>query len=614
MFTLRRKLLLGFGGLLAILLASGALSLDLLTHYSGTIEQIFRENYDSVVYCQDMKEAVEGMNEIARSAIWEEGGAVRQSTPQVVARFEGSLRKELGNITLPGERELAEDLARIWQQYKDQHEGLLSTQVPEAERRKSYRMTLLPNAQRVKVTAQRIIDINLRNMVSVDGQVRQTAVRAKRAMYALLAAGVALAIVFVGVISRSILQPLRALTRSAREIEQGNLDLIVPVSSRDEVGQCAEAFNSMAARLREFRRSDRARLVRTQRTTQLALDSLPDAVAIVNPDGKVELANETAQRLFGLRPQIDVATVQINGLADLYRQATEEARPIHPKGYESAIQTFDGQERFFLPRALPILDEDRQLVGVTLVLADVTHLRRLDEMKSGLLSVVSHELKTPLTSIRMASHLLLEERIGPLNPRQAELLVATREDSERLHKIIENLLDMSRIESGRALMDLGPTAPEQLVSSALEGISSIFHGKGVRLEADVAPDAPPVLADPVRIGRVFSNLLSNALKYTPGGGLVRGTARAEEGAGGVTVEDTGIGITPEDMPRVFDRFYRGKGQSSESGAGLGLAIAKEIVEAHGGQITVQSREGQGSSFHFSLPAAERDGEGEGKSL
>ena len=227
-------------------------------------------------------------------------------------------------------------------------------------------------------------------------------------------------------------------------------------------------------------------------------------------------------------------------------------------------------------------------------------------MKSGLLSAVSHELKTPLTSIRMVTHLLLEKRVGPLNEKQAELLVAAREDSDRLHQIIENLLDMGRIESGRALMDLCPVAPERLVSRAIEGVATAFRDKGVALESDISPDAPEVLADPARIGHVFSNLLRNALKHTPGGGRVRVAAQADEEGVRFTVEDTGSGISAEDLPRIFDRFYRGKGQSSDSGAGLGLAIAKEVVEAHGGQITVQSRAGAGSSFRFSLPAA-RDG-------
>lgn len=608
MLSLRQKLMVGFGGLLTILLVSGALSLWLLTRYSGTIEQIFRDNYDSVVYGQNMKEAIEQLDEITRSALWGEEGPVQQPVQQAIARFEENLRKERGNVTLPGERELAEELARFWVRYKAEHEWL-TTKAPEAERHEFYRTDFLPHARQIKARAQRVIDINLQNMISVDGQVRQSAVHAQRAMYGLLMVGVAMAIVFVGIISRSILQPLRTLTQSAREIERGNLDLVVPVHSQDEVGQLAEAFYSMAAHLREFRRSDRARLVRTQRTTQLALDSLPDAVAIISPEGKVELANETAQKLFGLKPETDVATAQINGLVELCQRASQDDRSLQSRGYESAIQIFDGRERFFLPQAVPIIDEDRQLVGVTLVLADVTNLRHLDEMKSGLLSVVSHELKTPLTSIRMAAHLLLEERVGPLNGEQAELLIAARDDSERLYQIIENLLDMSRIESGRALMELHPILPDQLVFHAIESVVVSFRGKGVALEGDVPPDVPPVMADSARIGHVLLNLLNNALKYTPGGGRVEVEAQTEESSVRFTVEDTGVGIPIEHLPRIFDRFYRVPGQMGESGAGLGLAIAKEVVEAHGGSITVESRVGMGSKFSFTLLRADRDSQG-----
>src|SRR5206468_7509480 len=151
------------------------------------------------------------------------------------------------------------------------------------------------------------------------------------------------------------------------------------------------------------------------------------------------------------RPEAHVSELRAEWLVDLYRATSADLRPVEPHGYESAIQVMDegGGERFFLPHAVPILDDERALLGVTVVLADVTNLRRLDEMKSGMLSVVSHELKTPLTSIRMAVHLLLEERVGSLNAKQAELLVAARDDSDRLNQIIENLLDMGRIESGR---------------------------------------------------------------------------------------------------------------------------------------------------------------------
>jgi len=208
----------------------------------------------------------------------------------------------------------------------------------------------------------------------------------------------------------------------------------------------------------------------------------------------------------------------------------------------------------------------------------------------------------------MALHLALEERVGPLNEKQAELLVAAREDADRLHRIIEGLLEMGRIRSGRVLMDLRPLFPEDLVSQGMEGMRASFRDKGVTLESDVPGDAPPVLADTIRIGLVVSNLLGNALKFTPPGGSVTVSVRSEEREQGkevvFTVQDTGVGIPPESLPHLFERFYRVPGQEEKSGAGLGLAIAKEIVEAHGGRVWAESEIGRGSRFSFALRAAE----------
>jgi len=410
MFGIRQKLSLGFGGLLAILLVVGGLSIVLLNRYSGTLERVFRENYDSVVYAQSMREAVDGLDDIVQFRLWGEDGQRSRSPDALIAKFESNLKKEEGNLTLPGEDAIARALHDKWYGtesvagYKAELLNLLNVRPAEVAVRDQYRQRLLPAALSLKDSAQQIIELNVKNMGFANGSVQGSARDARSAMYVLIVAGVVLGVLFIAVISRSILRPLSLLTNSAMEIERGNLDLVVPARPRDELGRLAAAFNSMTAKLRELRRTDRAKLVRTQRTTQLALGSLPDAVAIVSGDGRVELANETAQKLFGLKPETLLASLPLPALGDLYRRATLERRTIQSKGYDGAIQIFNGQERFFLPTAVPIVDEERTLVGVTLVLADVTNLRKLDEMKSGMLSVVSHELKTPLTSIWMATH------------------------------------------------------------------------------------------------------------------------------------------------------------------------------------------------------------------
>jgi signal transduction histidine kinase len=615
MFGLRQKLLLGFGGLLAILLAVGALSVLVLRQYSGALQKFLAENYRSVEYGQVMKDELERLDDAAEKSLvpGTDLSTVRAAAANASEQFEKNRRLENQNVTLhPREDQVVGDLNDAWTRYRAAHATALDGGKTMDVRRAALREAA-DLSPRIRAAAQEIISINLRNMVEQDGQVRQTARNAQKALYILIVAGVALAVLFVIVLSGRILRPLRTLTDSAREIARGNLDLIVPVRSRDEVGQLAEAFNLMAAKLREFRRTDRAKLVRTQRTTQLAVNSLPDAVAVVGPDGTVELANDAAQKLFGLRPEMTLSDARVDGLADLFEQAWRSGQATQAKGYESAVQVFDETgERFFLPLAVPVADgggADKQILGVTLVLADVTNLRRLDEMKSGMLSVVSHELKTPLTSIRMAVHLLLEERIGALTPKQVELLVAARDDSNRLNQIIENLLDMGRMESGRVTMDVRPLRAEALVNDAACAMEAAYQDKGVALTVDVPGDVPDVLADDTRVDHVFSNLLSNALRYTPPGGRVRVSAAAEPEFVRFTVEDTGPGIPRQYLARVFERFFRVPGQSSGTGAGLGLAIAREIVEAHGGTIGVDSDEGQGARFTFTLRRADRPAPG-----
>lgn len=619
MFGLRQKLVFSFGGLLVILLIVGGLGIGVSARHRNALNQFLYENWRSIEYGQNMVDALDRLGDIARQVSVHDPRSMaeaRAAAAGPIAVFARNLNDENHNITLPGEQKLADELTRLWggsnaqdarasESYSAAFATLVDSAASPAQRATS-RDVVLRLAPRVKAGAQSIIKLNFENMTPLEGQVKRMADNAMRLTVGLTLAGIALATLLVIVMGRSILQPVRTLTRSAQLIEQGNLDLVVQVKSRDELRQLAEAFNSMTAKLREFRRTNRARLIRTQQTTQLAINSLPDAVAILSPDGMVEMANAAAQRLFALEPDAHINAQRAEWLVELYRRTTQTLQPVEPRGYESAIQVLDegGGERFFLPHAVPILDDDRQLQGVTVVLADVTHLRRLDEMKSGMLSVVSHELKTPLTSIRMGVHLLLEERLGTITPQQNDILVAVRDDSERLYQIVENLLDMGRIESGRALMELKPESVESIVLAGTESMRAAFADRGVELTADIPDDLPPVIADAGRVRLVFSNLLSNALKYTRPGGNVTVTARADDQTVRFAVRDSGSGIPQQYQSRIFERFFRVPGQAGVTGAGLGLAIAREIIEAHNGRISVESRENVGSTFSFTLPRAD----------
>jgi two-component system, NtrC family, sensor histidine kinase KinB len=215
---------------------------------------------------------------------------------------------------------------------------------------------------------------------------------------------------------------------------------------------------------------------------------------------------------------------------------------------------------------------------------------------------LSHELKTPLTSVQMAIHLLLEEVVGPLNPKQVELLLAARQDGDRILTMINDLLDLTRIEQGRVELDLEPLAAGDLVDEAVARFQPQAQARGVALAAKVEGSHPTVMVDRDRIEHVFDNLIVNAIQHTNRGGKVEVGAHADDGRTRFTVEDNGEGIPPEHLSRLFEKFYRVPTARHSGGAGLGLAIVREIVTAHGGDIGVVSEPGKGTRFTFTLPA------------
>jgi two-component system, NtrC family, sensor histidine kinase KinB len=599
---LKTKLIIASCGPLAILLVVGLISIRTITESSRTLERIFRENYDSVAAGLSMRNAIEQMDRGAETFIWGgDSNGNREGIDSAIDEFSRRLKFQQGNVTLPGEQELTDRVAQLWNNYRSELDSFF--QLPETERlrRDFYRNRLLPVSDQVLDHAQQIININMNNMVSIDGQVRQQAAETNRTVVVLVLSGVMLAMVLIVIMGPSIVRPISNLTRSVKEIQQGNLDLLVKAHSGDEIGELAAAFNDMTSSLRELRRSGRARLIRTQSATLSALNSLSDAIAICSPSGDIELSNDTAQNLFALKAGANIQSIENEKVRELFERARRELRPISFKSHDSALQVFkDGEERFFLPEAVPILDEARRFVGATLIFSDVTRVRQVDEAKSGLIATVSHELKTPLTSIRLATHVLLNENLGPLTPKQAELVAAAREDSDRLYRIIENLLDIGRMESGRSRLELVPVKTEQILLNVLEDMRPAFADKGVALLLDLPGDTPNVLADRFRLEIVFTNLLSNALKCTSPGGKARVLAREEGGKVLFAVEDSGKGIPEEYLPHIFEKFFRVPGYGHQGDSGLGLAIVKEIVEAHGSKIDVESTPGKGTRFTFSL--------------
>jgi signal transduction histidine kinase len=595
MTSLRHKLWAGFGALLAILLVVSGLTVVVLTQYSHTLDRVFRENYDSVLYSNGMKDALDDLNAQAERMIWQNAAAENWTTS--TDEFERNLHLQQHNVTLPGERECTDNLTSLWGHFRADFQNFTGK---PTQQRDQYRATLLPQIQQVKQAAQLIADMNMSNMVSVDGQVKQSLVHVRNALLVLVIAGSGAAALILWTAGATVIRSLAALTRSARQVEAGDLDLSLDVSSRDELGQLAEAFNSMAARLREFRKLDHERLVRTQQTTQLAIDSLPDAVFIIGPQGRIEIANLSAATHFNIKPGATVGELNLPWLTELHGSINRDHKAVELPGYQAAIQLFDkGQERFLLPRAVPMLDKDQELIGITVILVDVTLLRQTDEAKSSMVATVSHELRTPLTGMKMSLSMLSGDRFGPVSPQQRQLITAAREDGDRLHRIIDNLLNLSRIEAGRANFQFCQMTATSIISSALDPLRPAVAEKQIRLQLNIPEGLPEVPADPAAISSALTNLMSNAIKFTPAAGLIRVGAEQIGSNLKFSVFNTGPTVDERYRDRLFEKFFRVPRSDGPTGAGLGLSIAREIITAHGGTITYDNAEG--NTFSFTLP-------------
>jgi len=607
---LRAKLLLGYAVFIAALVLLGAWSAWRLHDMGKVSRRIMSENYDSVVAAQEMKESLERQDSAALFALI---GAREKALTQLRehrARFDASFQKAANNITEIGEPDAIEAIRRERDVYYQRFDSFLSrttsgTEANDLALRNEYFTQLEPQFNKLRAACEHLLQLNQRAMLAKS---EAAAGVAQLWFYrTLLISGVLIVtgLWFAFFLAKRIVEPLRQLTESTARIAGGDLDAKVSVSSGDEVGLLAAEYNRMADRIRQLRNSDLGKVLVAQQTTEAAIDSLYDPVIVTDEEGRVTKLNPAAQEIFG--SETDNTGKHVGEVARDQRiavavaEALESQRPVVGEGMASVLPLdVDGLERAFRLRTTPMRDNSHLLGAVTL-LEDITHLREIDRLKSEFIATASHELRTPLTSIQMGVHLLLEKAAGDLTDKQVEVLSACREDCERLDKLMRDLLDLSRIEAGETKPALASTTTNDLIRDATRELRPQVEAKGISFKVDAPAELPNVLVDRTQVERVLTNLVGNAIRYTRQGEItIRVLARGNFVA--VSVSDTGSGIPHEYLPHIFDKFVQVPGAPT-GGAGLGLAISRLIVEAHGGQISAQSEPQKGSTFTFTLPIA-----------
>ena len=592
---LRTRLLLGLVPLLLIVVGVGLYAISVSRELAGTLSGDLASNYRAIGASQQMRVAVTFMSTLA-GAKGADAAAARQSFEEQRATFRRELMDQAANAAGSSRAPLVTTLDDAFQRFST-----------AAERRLAFGGTTgsRDELQQESVAVGGVLRA-IDNLTAWDAaaaqrtsdSVAQLAKTTERVLITAIVGAFALAAFVAWRLAASLLRPIQALTASAVAMGEGDLDREVPEFSRDELDQLARAFNAMATKLRAYREATLAKVLRTQRTMEATLTSAPDPVFVVSRDGSPEIRNPAAEALH--------LAAFPPALAEPLARVLASGEHYLPTDYSRAITLRVAREdRHYLPRILAIGDKLTEFKGAAIILQDVTKFRLLDDAKTNLVGTVSHELKTPLTSLRMAVYLLLEQKLDGLTATQRDLLETARDGADRLLRILDNLLDLARLEAGASALDRHETQIGVLLDDILREARGFIEPAGQTLVVNIAAElaTTSLAADVARLRHVFMNLLTNASKYSPRGGTITlGAAPAEENFVRFAVRDDGPGIPAASIAHVFDRFYRAPNQE-KSGAGLGLAIAREIVVAHGGSIACVSEPGRGAEFYFLLPLA-----------
>ena len=602
---LRWKLTLGLLATLIILLLVGTYGVWLFNDLGDAVDKVLRDNYDSIKVCHYMRTATARVNTFyTRGERPYPPLDQTQTLDDVEHQFNALLPKLDRNAKTQEERTLVVQLKAACvayvQVYRDifacfKQRGVGDPRIGQI-RQQIPSLTLT-----ITNLSEKILDHNEQQMFVANRAAEQKGTDSIRLLVIAMLSAVIVFVLTYARLGHSIITPIRNLTRSIRELRSRDFAQSLRVEAGDELGELTKEFNEMAEELRNFYRETDRKFIELNEVIRAMMTTLPYPLFILGEHDEVTRTNPAAKRLIDSLRSKDSMPSQVRKHLAAAAVTGPDYRLDDLK--QALLFRIDEQEVFFLPRIFPIVLEDGTAFGRAVMLVDVTRFRWLDEMKSDLLSTLSHEIRTPLTAIRLVLHLLLEKSVGDLTAPQEEIVTTARNDCERLLKTLNSILDLARMESRKSQLDLKPTPAKRLVEEIYDGFCDQAASALHPFKMD-APDAlPQVFADLDRIALVFSNFLSNAFKYSYRNTEIVLAARTlNKEFVRFTVINSGPGLTEQEQARVFDKFYRGPMHKGE-GAGLGLSIARQIVQAHDGRIGVLSELSKRTEFYFDLPVA-----------
>ncbi|MGH7496028.1 MAG: ATP-binding protein [bacterium] len=610
MISLRYKIGLGYAVLVCIIIAISIFALYNFGRLSNSVSRILKEGYQSMLAADYMIKAVERQENaqilMLRGSI-EANHETFKKNLDLFWEWHQTATEGLALAIKPVILDSISATYRVYLQSSDSLYRLLISPYTRAEAAGYQSAVVRPQVYKLKEQCFQLLEVSQNAVLHADRRAEEFSKKATLALMTAAVMAIGLSIFASIQFTKSLLRPVMKLTQTVRRIQRGHLHQKIDVTAEDEMGGLLREFNKMTERLREYEEMNVHRLISEKKKSEAIVTSIPEPVIVTDKTQGLVLMNQAAADLM----QVDGENWQSRSLSEivqnekwlkLFGENGDTAGAHSP--HDDLLKYAQGADvLYFRPRQTQIADEQGRVEWVVTLLEDVTRFKKLDQMKSEFIATVSHEFRTPLTSIKMVVGILLEEVLGRLNEKQYELLKAAREDCERLTKLVKEVLDFAKIEAGTYQRKDEPIHLHLLVEEALGPLRLLFQQQDVELGIHVATHFPEVFGDAQQLSWVLNNLVNNALRYTPAKGKVVIRAEQEREALKICVSDTGRGIPVEALETIFEKFVQVKhpNESTPGSVGLGLAIAKEVVEAHGGRIGVTSQVGKGSTFYFTIP-------------
>ena len=629
---LQTQILSGYATTVALVALVGIWGVVNLRQLGQASEKILQENYRSIRAADGMIDALERQDSATLMLLLNDMESGRSLFREYEIAFLQRLGRAKDNVTLETEAEILAMIEASYGEYLISVDELIRV-VGEGSRDVTvYETQVKPAFQAVRDSAAQLRNSNQAAMSLASDQASATS---RNAIISVAIAGLSASIIGLiisWILSRNLVRPVQAMQQAAEQIADGNYDIQLDVVTRDELGQLAEEINTMSRRLQAFKALNLGKLVAEKQRSEAIIHSLTDGIVVVDDQLHIVAINPAAAAIFETKPNLAQGhhCLEIIENKQLYTQIqaalclpenaknVESSKNLESAGNVESAENAEGAESEPLAKqtseltiergttehyqylTTPVTTEDNQRLGVVLLLQNVTNLKQLDQLKSEFVMTASHELRTPLTGMAMSIDLLKEAAESKLSEMERSLLETAQEDVQRLRDLVNDLLDLSKIESGKIDLDVAPANPKQIIEKAINLLKVQSDEKEIEVTHSVAQNIPDVKVDSNKVTWVLTNLIANALRYASD--RIQVIANPHGTWVSVSVIDDGPGIDPAYQSKIFDKFVQVKTEKDVGGTGLGLAICKEMIKAHGGAIWVESTPGEGCRFTFTLPA------------